>query len=99
MTTEFEALMKSIKDTRALKASRQTAIDELKADFKAQLSYLETLEIRMITHADDSEMFVDELDYLIRDNSELKHNHTTETRLRAIQVLKDWNDEIEGDLS
>lgn len=99
MTTEFEALMKSIKDTRALKASRQTAIDELKADFKEQLLYLETLEIRMITHADDSEMFVDELDYLIRDNSELKHNHTTATRLRAIQVLKDWNDEIEGDQS
>jgi len=79
--------------------TRQKAIKDLKDDFKAQLEYLETLEIRMITHADDSEMFVDELDYLIRDNSELKHNHTTETRLRAIQILKDWNDEIEGDQS
>ena len=97
--TEFETLMKSIKDTRALTTSRQQAIKELKADFKCQLEYIETLEIRMITHADDSEMFVDELDYLIRDNSTLKHNHTTETRLRAIQILKDWNDEIEGDLN
>ena len=99
MTTEYEALMKSIKDTRALKESREQAIAELKADFTAQLEYLENLEIRMLSQNDESDAIEENLDYLVRDNSELKHNHTTETRLRAIQVLKDWNDEIEGDLS
>ena len=96
MTTEYEALMKSIKNTRTLKASRQTAIDELKADFTAQLEYLENLEIRMLSQNDESDAIEENLDYLVRDNSELKHNHTTETRLRAIQILKDWNDEIEA---
>jgi len=99
LTTEYEALMKSIKDTRALKESREQAIAELKADFTAQLEYLENLEIRMLSQNDESDAIEDNLDYLVRDNSELKHNHTTEPRLRAIQVLKDWNDEIEGDLS
>ena len=78
---------------------RNKAIKELQDDFKCQLEYLESIQIRMLSQNDESEVIEENLDYLIRDNSELKHNHTTETRLRAIQVLKDWNDEIEGDQS
>jgi len=78
---------------------RNKAIKELQDDFKFQLEYLETIQIRMLSQNDESEVIEENLDYLIRDNSELKHNHTTETRLRAIQILKDWNDEIEGDQS
>ena len=74
--------------------SRQKAIKDLKDDFKCQLEYLETIEIRMLSDYDESETIQENLDYLIRDNSELKHNHTTETRLRAIQILKNWDDEI-----
>jgi hypothetical protein len=78
---------------------RNKAIKELQDDFKCQLEYLESIQIRMLSQNDESEVIEENLDYLVRDNSELKHNHTTETRLRAIQVLKDWNDEIEGDQS
>ena len=78
---------------------RNKAIKELQDDFKFQLEYLETIQIRMLSQNDESEVIEENLDYLIRDNSTLKHNHTTETRLRAIQILKDWNDEIEGDQS
>ena len=78
---------------------RNKAIKELQDDFKCQLGYLESIQIRMLSQNDESEVIEENLDYLVRDNSELKHNHTTETRLRAIQVLKDWNDEIEGDQS
>ena len=78
---------------------RNKAIKELQDDFKCQLEYLESIQIRMLSQNDESEVIEENLDYLIRDNSELKHNHTTETRLRAIQILKDWNDEIEGDQS
>ena len=74
--------------------SRQKAIKDLQDDFKCQLEYLETIEIRMLSEYDESETIQENLDYLIRDNSELKHNHTTETRLRAIQILKNWDDEI-----
>tara|TARA_B110000211_G_C13675670_1_gene376485 strand:- start:8 stop:265 length:258 start_codon:yes stop_codon:yes gene_type:complete len=78
---------------------RNKAIKELQDDFKCQLEYLESIQIRMLSQNDESEVIEENLDYLIRDNSTLKHNHTTETRLRAIQILKDWNDEIEGDQS
>jgi len=85
---------------------RQKAIKELKDDFKCQLEYLETIEscymmnpeigVTLSNESEAGEVIEENLDYLIRDNSTLKHNHTTETRLRAIQILKDWNDEIEG---
>ena len=77
----------------------EEALEELKDDFKSQLQYIQ--EIQSCNNGSffyvNDQTILENLDYLIRDNSELKHNHTTETRLRAIQVLKNWNDEIEGD--
>ena len=74
---------------------RHEAIKELKDDFKCQIEYLENVEIRMLSNFDESDSIAENLDYLVRDNSELMHNHTTETRLRCIRVLKDWLDELE----
>jgi ElaB/YqjD/DUF883 family membrane-anchored ribosome-binding protein len=67
----------------------EQALEELKDDFKSQLQYIQEIQ--------EGKSILENLDYLIRDNSKLKHNHTTETRLRAIQVLKNWENEIEGD--
>ena len=67
----------------------EEALEELKDDFKCQLQYIQEIQ--------EGKLIQENLDYLIRDNSELKHNHTTETRLRAIQVLKNWEDSLEED--
>jgi hypothetical protein len=65
----------------------EKALEELKDDFKCQLEYIQEIQ--------EGKLIQENLDYLIRDNSKLKHNHTTETRLRAIQVLKYWEDHLE----
>ena len=67
----------------------EEALEELKDDFKSQLLYIQEIQ--------EGKLIQENLDYLIRDNSELKHNHTTEARLRAIQVLKNWEDSLEED--
>ena len=67
----------------------EEALEELKDDFKSQLEYIQEIQ--------EGKFILENLDYLIRDNSKLKHNHTTETRLRAIQVLKNWEDSLEED--
>ena len=67
----------------------EEALEELKDDFKCQLEYIQEIQ--------EGKFILENLDYLIRDNSKLKHNHTTETRLRAIQVLKNWEDSLEED--
>jgi hypothetical protein len=65
------------------------ALKELKDDFEAQIEYIEEAISGYDTESN--------LDYLIRDNSELVHNHTTETRLRNIVVLKEFYDDMFGD--
>lgn len=65
-------------------------LKELKDDFEAQLEY--------VNEALSGIDLESNLDYLIRDNSELVHNHTTETRLRAIIGLKEYYDKMFGDI-
>ena len=67
----------------------EEALEELKDDFKSQLEYIQEIL--------EGIFILENLDYVKRDNSKLKHNHTTETRLRAIQVLKNWEDSLEED--
>ena len=64
-------------------------LKELKDDFECQLEYVNEALIGIDVESN--------LDYLIRDNSELVHNHTTETRLRAIIGLKEYYDKMFGD--
>ena len=74
------------------------AIKELKDDFKCQLDYLESLEFAMkheFGKTVRSSSIEENLDYLIRDNSELKHNHTTETRQNAIQILYEFEKQLD----
>ena len=65
------------------------SLKELKDDFECQLEYVKEALSGIDVESN--------LDYLIRDNSELVHNHTTETRLRAIIGLKEYYDEMFGD--
>tara|TARA_X000001036_G_scaffold262973_1_gene244417 strand:+ start:20 stop:271 length:252 start_codon:yes stop_codon:yes gene_type:complete len=65
-------------------------LKELKDDFECQLEYVNEALIGIDVESN--------LDYLIRDNSELVHNHTTETRLRAIIGLKEYYDKMFGDI-
>lgn len=65
------------------------SLKELKDDFECQLEYVKEALSGIDVESN--------LDYLIRDNSELVHNHTTETRLRAIIGLKEYYDKMFGD--
>jgi len=64
-------------------------LKELKDDFQAQIEYIE--------EAMSGYDLESNLDYLIRDNSELVHNHTTEARLRNIVGIKQFYDDMFGD--
>ena len=65
-------------------------LKELKDDFEAQIEYIE--------NAMSGYDLESNLDYLIRDNSELVHNHTTQSRLRNIVGLKEFYDDMFGDV-
>ena len=65
-------------------------LKELKDDFEAQIEYIE--------NAMNGYDLESNLDYLIRDNSELVHNHTTQSRLRNIVGLKGFYDDMFGDV-
>lgn len=64
-------------------------LKELKDDFQAQIEYID--------EAMSGYDLESNLDYLIRDNSELVHNHTTEARLRNIVGIKQFYDDMFGD--
>jgi hypothetical protein len=64
-------------------------LKELKDDFQAQIDYID--------EAMSGYDLESNLDYLIRDNSELVHNHTTEARLRNIVGIKQFYDDMFGD--
>lgn len=67
---------------------RKNALKELKDDFKEQLDYIEQVERGMSLELN--------LDYLIRDNSDIRHDNTTHLRRNPCQVLQEWLDEIEN---
>ena len=67
---------------------RKQALKELKDDFKAQLEYIE--EIEMGTMVDIN------LDYLIRDNSDIRHDNNMYLRRSPCQILQEWHDEIQS---
>ena len=65
------------------------ALRELQEDFKAQLEYIENVL--------DKKYVTENLDYLIRDNSDVRHDNIMYARRKPCQVLQNWLDEIEGD--
>ena len=65
------------------------ALRELQEDFKAQLEYIENVL--------DKKDVTSNLDYLIRDNSDVRHDNIMYARRKPCQVLQNWLDEIEGD--
>lgn len=64
------------------------ALRELQGDFKAQLEYIEQVL--------DGEFVKENLDYLIRDNSDIRHDNIMYARRNPCQVLQNWLDELEG---
>ena len=65
------------------------ALRELQEDFKAQLEYIENVL--------DKKYVEENLDYLIRDNSDVRHDNIMYARRKPCQVLQNWLDELEGD--
>jgi hypothetical protein len=65
------------------------ALRELQDDFKAQLEYIENVL--------DKKNVEENLDYLIRDNSDVRHDNIMYARRQPCQVLQNWLDEFEGD--
>ena len=74
--------------------ARKQALKNLKDDFKAQIEYIENIEIKLLSDFDESDIFEENLDYLVRDNSEIKDRYSQEPRLKEIRVLNEWLEEL-----
>ena len=67
---------------------RKNALKALKEDFQAQIEYIEEIEIGMSIESN--------LDYLIRDNSDIRHDNIMYLRRNPCQILEEWYNEIEN---
>ena len=65
------------------------AIEELKSNFKYGLEYIEEIENKIDIEGN--------LNYLIRDNSNLIGGYQSDSMVNALRILKAWLDELEGD--
>jgi hypothetical protein len=71
-----------------LNPEQKQALKELKDDFKEQIEYIEQAEQGISLELN--------LDWLIRDNSDIRHDNIMYARRNPCQILQEWLDEIEN---